>query len=366
MSRLLKITIPIMVIAFLLTAVTLTQRLIETENPKLNKESNVLVKEKSVSLYRCAELVTSGEGTKAQQCFVNEFKNAWLAGEFENFNKYLTQTLKENERAYQACHDAGHKAGYELLKEIKLDESVVVRALNKENACDNGFIHGLFDAVGNQEGMDENTWWELAKGCNKLIDSNHRNQCGDGSGHGAFQLKHDIIAALTLCAKHTDTFTKDACMQGVYMQILRPDHDQNFPALIDPNDLEAKWTDLCKEISSKSQDQSFNYNCEIILSKLLTHRMIPITEKWGFENGRYNQEIASFLKKEVPNAVAQCDKFKEKTRNICRVDLARMSVFVSSMQNDLHDTYCGYLPKELLTECLSARTHLLGSNLPNT
>ena len=178
---------------------------------------------------------------------------------------------------------------------------------------------------------------------------------GDGSGHGAFQLTHDIIAALTLCSKHTDSATKDTCMQGVYMQIVRSDHDLNYPPVINPSELESKWFDLCESLTKENLNKDFAYNCKIILSKLLAHRMIGVTTNWNKDGGKDNQKIVTYLEKATSNAVNQCKKFSQGINDACQKDLAYMGIYISQMQEDLKKIYCENLPKSLLSECLSAK-----------
>ena len=354
-----KVFLPLAVIPLVVAVTLFTQSTIKSQTPALKEQSVTALQEKIPTLAKCREMVDQNQMREAKQCFTTEFKNAWVTKNFSLFNDSLTEQIRINERAFQPCHDAGHEAGYTLLNKDMVHESVVALALNKENACDNGFIHGLFDAIGNKEGITIETWWELAKGCNELPELSQRNLCGDGSGHGAFQLTHDIPTALTLCSKHSDSATKDTCMQGVYMQIVRPDHDQNYPAVINPSDLESKWFDLCASIKKENLNPDFAYNCEVIFSKLLSHEMIDITTNWQRDGGIHDQKIIDYLKKAIPSALKQCNKFSPVTREICKEDLARMSIYVAQMQNDLKLIYCQNFPKNLQPQCLKAET---GSN----
>lgn len=351
-----KVFLPLALLPLIVAVILFTQNTIKAETPPLKEQSNPTLQEKIPTLVKCREMVDQNQMREAKQCFTNKFKKAWEAKSFNLFNNSLTEQIRINERAFQPCHDAGHEAGYTLLNIDMIDESVVALALNKENACDNGFIHGLFDAIGNKKGITVANWWELAKGCNALPELSQRHTCGDGSGHGAFQLTHDIVAALTLCSKHSDTPTKDTCMQGVFMQIVRPDHDQNYPAVINPSELESKWFNLCESLKKDNLNRDFAYNCEIIFSKLLSHEMMITTKDWGLDSGIHDQKIKKYLKKALPAAIEQCNKFSQETRDICKEDLARMSIHVTQMQKDLKLIYCQNLPKNLQPQCLTAET----------
>ncbi len=349
-----KLFLPLLVITLVVAVTFFTQKTIKSQTPPLKEQSLSTLQDKIPTLAECREMVDQNQMQTAKECFTTEFKNAWEAKNFRVFNESLTEQLHLNERAFQPCHDAGHEAGYKLLTKDMINESVVVLALNEDNACDNGFIHGLFDAVGNKEGITVENWWDLAKGCNNLLEISQRNLCGDGSGHGAFQLTHDIVTALTLCANHPSSYTKDACMQGVFMQIVRPDHDQNYPPVIDPSELESKWLPLCKSLQKENLNKDFAYNCEIILSKLLAHQMTANTINWGRDNGIHDQKIQNYLKKAAPNAIKQCDKLSAETMQYCQEDLALMSIYISQNQKDLKIIYCQNLPQPLQPKCLSA------------
>ena len=350
-----KLLLPLAILPLIAAVTLFTQSTVNQEQPALKNQPKPEIKEIILTLNKCDDLVAKNQIQSAKECFTTAFKTAWENNNFTAFNTSLTKQIRSNAKLFQPCHDAGHEAGYLLLDKDMIDASVIATALNKENACDNGFIHGLFDGVGNKEGITTANWWELAKGCNNLPELSQRNLCGDGSGHGAFQLTHDIIAALTLCSKHTDSATKDTCMQGVYMQIVRSDHDINYPPVINPSELESKWFDLCESLTKENLNKDFTYNCEIILSKLLAHRMIGVTTNWGRDGGIHNQKIVTYLEKATPNDVNQCKKFSQEINEACQKDLAYMGIYISQMQEDLKKIYCENLPKSLLSECLSAK-----------
>jgi hypothetical protein len=349
-----KLLLPLAILPLIATVTLITQSAVKSEKPLLKNQPITKVMQ-IPTLNKCFDQVDKNQAEAAKKCFTSEFKTAWENKNFIAFNTSLTAQIRANAKAFQPCHDAGHEAGYLLLEQGMINESVIATALNKENACDNGFIHGLFDGVGNKKGITETNWWELAKGCNDLPELQQRNLCGDGSGHGAFQLTHNIQSALTLCSKHTDSATSATCMQGVFMQIVRQDHDQNYPPVIKPSELESKWFDLCKSLARENLNEDFAYNCEIILSKLLSHRMIAATLNWGKDGGIHNQKIVAYLKQAAPNAVNQCNKFSQAIKEICQNDLANMSIYISQMQEELKNIYCQNLPKNLLPRCLSAK-----------
>ena len=105
----------------------------------------------------------------------------------------------------------------------------------------------------------------------------------------------------------------------------------------------------------KNLNKDFAYNCEIILSKLLSHRMIDNTTNWGRGTEVDNQNIENYLKKAVASALNQCSKFTDEIKTACNEDLALMSVFVTQSQKDLQIIYCKNFKGPLQQKCLSAK-----------
>lgn len=125
-----------------------------------------------------------------------------------------------------ACHNGGHSAAARLTKRIwdprdpyeKQLEQMRLVMREADDVCQNGYVHGFYDAVG-QDDPNENSFRAAAEVCYEVLSPTV--DCGHGLGHSAWYATKDFKEAAAVCGV-LKGYLKYRCDDGVIMYL--PDY----------------------------------------------------------------------------------------------------------------------------------------------
>ena len=173
-----------------------------------------------------------------ERCLAEVAVASFRDGKLALFNDSLTQVAGKNLSGFMYCHTAMHKAGSMLFKDVVDFSDFFKGGVNKEGICDNGLIHGYFDALGVDESFTFNSWQEISNKCSEFKDNQDvakliKTVCGDGAGHAIWQGTRNYDISFSGCLSLNDTLLRQSCIAGVLMQIPKDDADAYLQSAID-------------------------------------------------------------------------------------------------------------------------------------
>jgi hypothetical protein len=125
-----------------------------------------------------------------------------------------------------ACHNGGHSAAARLTKRIWNPRDPYEAQLEQlrrvireaDDVCQNGYVHGFYDAIG-QEDPNDDSFRAAAEACYEVLSATV--DCGHGLGHSAWYATQDFKEAAAVCGV-LKGYLKYRCDDGVIMYL--PDY----------------------------------------------------------------------------------------------------------------------------------------------
>ncbi len=308
---------------------------------------------------------------KHKKCLVELVIDSFEGGQLETFNYHLTNIAGKDQAGYIWCHPALHEAGARLYgKNIEFD-ILLNEGYNREGVCENGLIHGFFDAFGVANNFNLVKWQEYANGCslfqgNVLITKLLKTVCGDGAGHAMWQGTHDFITSFKSCLALNDFNVLRGCVGGVMMQIPKDDSDGK-KSLFSYQEIPNRWQEVCL---------AFHQSVKEFPKDTLKDPTGFIDSACGVMAGQnYSVYKASdilfpakpltddTLSEIIGSAMEFCDSFKGLERLGCRTEYAFQGKFATGFDSVLQNRYCTKLPLELQKFCYSNFLSLINKYL---
>ncbi len=127
---------------------------------------------------------------------------------------YLRSEVASNESIARECHPLLHHLGHEAYKKYG-DFSKTVNFA--DGLCNSGYTHGVIEA---HFLASTNIEESLISTCGKEKPGSFKSwQCYHGTGHGVmYYTNKDLNKSLELCEKHTSSFARKSCTNGVFME----------------------------------------------------------------------------------------------------------------------------------------------------
>ena len=286
--------------------------------------------------------------------------DSFESGQLETFNYHLTNIAGKDQGGYIGCHPALHEAGARLYgKNIKF--SVLLNeGFNREGVCDNGLIHGFFDAFGVANDFNLAKWQEFATGCsyfqgNVLITKLLKTVCGDGAGHAIWQGSHDYTTSFNSCLALNDFNVLRGCVAGVMMQIPKDDSDGR-KSLFSYQQIPKRWGEVCLAFHQSVKESRKDYIkdstgfidsiCGVMAGQ--NYSVFKASEILYPKNPLSDDTLSEI----IDNAMEFCDSFKSLERLGCRREYAIQGKFATGFDIDLQNRYCTKLSLELQKFCL--------------
>lgn len=307
-------------------------------------------------LNQCPKDVQNPEVTQAvTDCMTKVWVKAWEKKMLDTFNQSLKIFIENNPNLNDFCHQSGHKAGYVSYREKLLDQKLLESVVIVENTCNNGFLHGLFDGFANKAKQPDE-FSLLVDVCMSLSEHQHW-VCVDGTGHAAFQYTHDLYKALDMCKGYSEVESLHGCGLGVFMQMFRPDVDNNFDRYYDYSSLESKWPSICSLLEDDDSYVIFSKGCMEVFGNLLVQDIGYKVLIWSdnFESGKSsaveNDEVAMMVKTNF----SACDLLSNTSgAKSCKKSYAENLVWQTSSNYDALKILCKQIDSQFYGDCFNS------------
>jgi len=298
----------------------------------------------------------SSHNINQQKCIVELVIESFETEKLTSFNTHLTSIAGEDQAGYIHCHPALHKAG-SILYGKNIEFNILLNeGFNREGVCENGLIHGFFDALGVDQDFNLAKWEEFASSCTFFQGDAKSSKlaklaCGDGSGHAIWQGTRDYSISFNNCLALKDQQVLEGCVAGVMMQIPKDDADgkkSHFPY----PDIPTRWQEVCTAFQQSMDTMAKK-------STIFTDSVCGVMA--GQNYSVYNADKILFpekpltdalLEEIVSNAMKFCNSYTGLERKGCRREYAFQGKFATGFDTLLQKNYCSKLPSELQGFCL--------------
>jgi hypothetical protein len=189
----------------------------------------------------------------ASDCILKVFFEAADRLDIRNIITATTAVVDTTPGLYLVCHGLSHRAA----KRAYIVSGENAKMLLEQvpfRTCDDGFVHGIFDAVAHIYGANGREFRDVMQNCVDIGRSPDGEQtgnfnystCGDGAGHVLYaQAGGDLMKAIELCGGLQQKEIRRWCVMGAMMETYKP-----FFATWNDEQVEQVTTDLvkrCKE-----------------------------------------------------------------------------------------------------------------------
>ena len=297
-----------------------------------------------------------------ERCLAEIAVISFRDGKLALFNDSLTEVAGKNLSGFMYCHTALHKAGSQLFKDVVDFSDFFKGGVNKEGICDNGLIHGYFDALGVDNSFSFAKWLEISNKCSVFKDNQDvakmiKTVCGDGAGHAIWQGTRDYELSFSGCLSLNDTLLRQSCIAGVMMQIPKDDADGK-KSYFSYQELDKRWFEVCN-----SFDKVISMQNTAELFEGLTGFETSICGAMGGQNYSVgnsidllfqNEKDAFYLERSIAKGMQFCQSFERVDDQMgCKREYAVQGRFAVGFDKDLQTKYCSFFPtKELQRTCL--------------
>lgn len=144
----------------------------------------------------------------------------------------LKQKAAADPAISRSCHDLVHELGHEAYEKY----GDFGQAMQYQNdMCNSGYLHGIIESHFAQSQDIFDTMQTVCADYNpaKFIGW----ECYHGVGHGLMYFsENDLPGSLTYCESYTDTNSKMACVNGVFMENFNVDQDMHVSKYVNAHD----------------------------------------------------------------------------------------------------------------------------------
>lgn len=213
------------------------------------------------------------------------------------------------------CHPAAHASG-SLAFTKNGNAAETMKNLN--TTCGAGFLHGVLDGFGKSKPPLED-YVTLGEACYWEGIAAQPGLCFDGIGHAVWNGTTDVDASARVCASMPEPGARDACTEGVLMQMYDPANEEaTFPLEDAPEDLPgicANWPDY----RPAGADESRTEFCYGGTAYLL---MLPVTND-HFRRGEKVADNVDYYKARIAELGEQCAAMGPDGVKLCTETLGR-------------------------------------------
>lgn len=166
----------------------------------------------------------------ASDCILKVFFEAADRLDIRNIITATTAVVDTTPGLYLVCHGLSHRAA----KRAYIVSGENAKMLLEQvpfRTCDDGFVHGIFDAVAHIYGADGREFRDVMQNCVDIGRSPDGQQtgnfnystCGDGAGHVLYaQADGQLMEAIKLCGGLQQKEIRRWCVMGAMMETYKP------------------------------------------------------------------------------------------------------------------------------------------------
>jgi hypothetical protein len=185
----------------------------------------------------------------ASECILKVFFEAADRLDIRNIITATTAVVDNTPGLYLVCHGLSHRAA----KRAYIVSGENAKMLLEQvpfRTCDDGFVHGIFDAVAHIYGANGDEFRDVMQSCVDIGNSPDGKQrgnfnystCGDGAGHVLYaQTDGDLMKSIELCGALLQKEIRRWCVMGTMMETYKP-----FFATWNDQQVEEVTSDLVK------------------------------------------------------------------------------------------------------------------------
>ncbi len=213
------------------------QSIKEIQNPSLGlsniKGSTIAQVSKIAELQKICEGADSMDFDCYQKYYQNLVKNSGVQVTFED----LRARYNQNSYVVAQCHPLVHIIGNVAVEKYP---TVSEAYSHGDSFCWSGYYHGVMEGIAQKVGRDNllSQINDICKDVNgKANYSFDYYNCIHGLGHGVMSLTGDeLFQSLEMCDSLNDTWEKNSCYSGVFMENIITDNKNHFTKYLKPSE----------------------------------------------------------------------------------------------------------------------------------
>jgi hypothetical protein len=326
----------------------------------------------------------NNELTPAAECVLKVFFEAADRLDIRNIITATAAQVTDTPALYLICHDMSHRAAKRAYVASGEDARLLLEQV-PFRTCDDGFVHGIFDAVAHIYGADGAEFKNVMKTCVELgsdpegkhVGTFSYSQCGDGSGHVLFaRTEGDLMKTVKLCSEFLEMEIRRWCVMGAMMEKYKPYFaswtDAQEDQLVDEITTRcASWPEDMKKISGvyegcySAAGYLFNNVAQSHTSQILQRAYGDEAWKVTQDSGMMQPtEVIEPARKQVieeyVSVAERCSSFPAMGQKQCFYIVAPLMPIHIRRDETLYNELCAYV-REFEEVCVSTRLWGMGA-----
>ena len=326
----------------------------------------------------------NNELTPAADCVLKVFFEAADRLDIRNIITATAAQVTETPALYLICHGMSHRAAKRAYVASGEDARLLLEQV-PFRTCDDGFVHGIFDAVAHIYGADGKEFKDVMKTCIELgsdpegkhVGTFSYSQCGDGSGHVLFaRTDGDLMKTAELCSDFQEMEIRRWCIMGAMMEKYKPyfatwtkaQETQLFDEITTRCET---WPEKLKKISGvyegcySAGGYLFNNVAQShtaqILQKTYNEESWEVTQDSGMmQPSNVIEPARGQIIEEYKNVSQRCSSFPAMGRKECFFIVSPLMPIHIRRDETLYNELCSYV-LEFQEVCLSTRLWGMGA-----
>ena len=325
------------------------------------------------------------EISPASQCVLEVFFEAADRLDIRTIVNATAVVVEKNPSLYLVCHDLSHRAAKRAYI-VSGENAALLLEQVPFRTCDDGFVHGIFDAVAHIYGADGKEFSDVMESCIALGTSPDGEQigtfsystCGDGAGHVLYnQSGKNLSKAIELCSNLQRKEIRRWCVMGSTMETYKSYFATWNQEQV--NEVLASITKLCREWpeAMKKQEGTFEgcfssggylfNNMAITRSVQILDSMVADINEY-ISNNKVNMPVKvpepyrSRILAEYENVKTRCELFPKEYHRDCFYIVHSIVAIQLRKDKELYDEICvKVLTEEFRENCIETRLWGMGA-----
>lgn len=325
------------------------------------------------------------EISPASECILKVFFEASDKLDIRTVVNATAVVVEKNPSLYLVCHDLSHRAA----KRAYIVSGENAKLLLEQvpfRTCDDGFVHGIFDAVAHIYGANGKEFNDVMNSCvelgmspdGKKLGTFSYSTCGDGAGHVLFnQADQNLERAIELCDGLQQKEIRRWCVMGAMMETYKKyfatwNQEQITEVINSITKLCREWPEDLKKNEGtfegcySSGGYLFN-NMAITRSVQILDSMVDdvasiITNNKVNMPTNIEEPYRSRIIAEYDNVKTRCELFPKKYHRDCYYIVHSIIAIQIRKDKELYDTICRrVLSEEFINNCIETRLWGMGA-----
>jgi hypothetical protein len=325
------------------------------------------------------------EISPASNCVLKVFFEASDRLDIRTIVNATAVVVEQNPSLYLVCHDLSHRAAKRAYI-VSGENAKMLLSQVPFRTCDDGFVHGIFDAVAHLYGADGKEFSDVMDSCvelgmspdGKKIGTFSYSTCGDGAGHVLYnQANQNLDKAIELCDGLQQKEIRRWCVMGAMMETYKKYFATWNQAQID--EVITSITKLCRNWPENLKDNEGTFEgCYsaggYLFNNMAITRSVQILDSMVdnvsdlISNNKVNmpenvkEPYRGRIIAEYDNVKSRCELFPEKYHRDCFYIVHSIIAIQLRKDKDLYDSICKrVLTKEFVANCIETRLWGMGA-----